>query len=204
MSLQSSVVSLVSHDFILASASPRRIDLLKLIGIMPSAIIPADIDETPLPRELPTVYAQRIARSKAEKIAAQHAGSIILAADTVVALGRRILPKAEDEATALQCLKLLSGRRHMVMTAVCVIDVQGKLHEKLARTVVRFSRLTEVDIAAYVATKDWQGKAGGYGIQGAAAAFIPFISGSHSNVVGLPLHETAKLLQRVGLKAIQA
>ncbi|OYW13271.1 MAG: hypothetical protein B7X02_02545 [Rhodospirillales bacterium 12-54-5] len=137
-----------------------------------------------------------MARAKAMAIAAQHPGQRILAADTVVALGRRILPKAEDEATAKDCLSLLSGRRHTVMTAVCIIDAQGKSYEALVRTAVKFNRLTDTQIASYLASNEWHGKAGGYAIQGLAVSFIPFISGSHSNVVGLPLFETAKLLQR--------
>jgi septum formation protein len=179
---------------ILASASPRRVQLLAMLGITPAAIVPADIDETPLTGELPKDYAQRVAEGKARKVAAEHAGSIILSADTVVALGRRILGKAEDEATARQYLELMSGRRHRVMTCVCVIDATSKLRSKTATTIVRFSRLTPAMIEEYIASNEWQGKAGGYAIQGKAAAFIPFISGSHSNVVGLPLHETAQLL----------
>jgi septum formation protein len=181
-------------SLILASASPRRVELLKLLGITPESIIPADIDETPLPRELPVAYVQRIARGKAQKIAAQQPGKRILSADTVVACGSRILPKAEDEATARECLKILSGRRHRVMTAVCVIDETGRLRESMATTVVKFSRLTQDEIERYIASGEWNGKAGGYAIQGMAAGFIPFISGSHSNVVGLPLYEAARLI----------
>jgi septum formation protein len=179
---------------ILASASPRRVQLLAMLGITPAAIVPADIDETPLTGELPKDYAQRVAEGKAHKVAAEHKGSTILSADTVVALGRRILGKAEDEAAARQYLALMSGRRHRVMTCVCVIDATGKLRSKTATTMVRFSCLTPAMIEEYIASNEWQGKAGGYAIQGKAAAFIPFISGSHSNVVGLPLHETAQLL----------
>lgn len=180
--------------FILASASPRRLQLLALIGHSPAAVIAADIDETPRRDELPAIYAARVAREKAQKIAALHPGQRILAADTVVAMGRRSLPKAEDETTARQCLTRLSGRRHTVLTAVCLIDATGHRREVLVSTRVRFARLSPQQIEAYIATGDWQGKAGGYAIQGPAAAFIPFISGSHSNVVGLPLHETARLL----------
>lgn len=179
---------------ILASASPRRVQLLQLLGITPEAIIPADIDETPLRGELPKPYVQRVARGKAMAVATLHPGKRILSADTVVAMGRRILPKAEDEATARECLRLLSGRRHRVMTAVCLVEADGRVRETLSTTVVRFARLTSRDVDAYIATGDWNGKAGGYAIQGPAAAFIPFISGSHSNVVGLPLHETSVLL----------
>lgn len=181
------------RPFILASASPRRVELLRLLGLTPAHILPADIDETPLRNELPVAYVQRVARGKALAIAASHPAERILSADTVVAMGRRILPKAEDEATARQCLTLLSGRRHRVMTAVCVIE-NGACREAMATTIVKFARLSTKDIEDYIASGEWNGKAGGYGIQGRAAAFIPFISGSHSNVVGLPLSETARLL----------
>lgn len=181
-------------NIILASASPRRVQLLAMLGITPASIIPADIDETPLAGELPLAYARRVAEGKARAIAAMHQGQPILSADTVVALGRRILPKAEDEATTRACLALLSGRRHRVITCVCVMDAAGRLRSKTVTTMVRFSRLTPAMIEDYIASNEWHGKAGGYAIQGKAAAFIPFISGSHSNVVGLPLHETAQLL----------
>lgn len=181
---------------ILASASPRRVQLLAQLGITPSAIIPAEIDETPHKGEAPLAYVQRIAQSKARTVAALHPAQTILSADTVVALGRRILPKAEDEQTARTCMELLSGRRHRVMTCVCIIDETGKLRSKTVTTIVRFSRITPTMLDAYIAAGDWHGKAGGYAIQGRAAAFIPFISGSHSNVVGLPLFETAALLRQ--------
>lgn len=181
---------------ILASASPRRVQLLAQLGITPDTIIPADIDETPLPHELPLAYVRRVAEGKAKKIAEHHAGEFILSADTVVALGRRILPKAEDEATARECLALLSGRRHRVMTCVCIIDAAGKLRSKTVTTIVRCSRITAAMVDDYIASGEWNGKAGGYAIQGKAAAFIPFISGSHSNVMGLPLFETAQLLRQ--------
>ena len=179
---------------ILASASPRRVQLLAQLGIVPDTIIPADIDETPLPREVPLIYVARVAEGKAKKIAEQHHGERILSADTVVALGRRILPKAEDEATARACLRALSGRRHRVMTCVCVIDETGKLRSRTVTTIVRCSQITQAMEDAYIASGEWNGKAGGYAIQGQAASFIPFISGSHSNVMGLPLFETAQLL----------
>lgn len=183
-----------STPLILASASPRRVQLLAQLGITPAAIIPADIDETPHPNETPLAYVARIASAKALAVVAGQNGRMILAADTVVALGRRILPKAEDEAAARRCLQLLSGRRHRVMTCVCVIDSAGMLRSKTVTTIVKFSQLTPAIIDAYIASGEWQGKAGGYAIQGLAASFIPFISGSHSNVVGLPLYETARLL----------
>ncbi len=180
--------------FILASASPRRVALLAQLGITPDTIIPADIDETPRKGELPAAYVQRVARGKAEAVARSQPDAKVLGADTVVAMGRRILPKAEDEATARECLRLLSGRRHRVMTAVCVIT-GGQYREATATTIVKFARLTPADMDAYIASGEWEGKAGGYAIQGRAGAFIPFISGSHSNVVGLPLAETARLLR---------
>lgn len=183
-------------QLILASASPRRLQLLSLIGIIPSQVVPADIDETPLKDELPLAYARRVAEGKARKVAAAHSGQIILAADTVVALGRRILGKTEDAATARRYLVRMSGRRHRVITCVCVIDAAGKLRSKTVTTIVRFAPLTEVMIEDYIASGEWEGKAGGYAIQGRAAAFTAFISGSHSNVVGLPLYETARLLRQ--------
>lgn len=185
----------MTAPFILASASPRRVQLLAMLGITPAQIVPADIDETPLPRELPAGYARRIAAAKAAKVAALHPDACVLAADTVVAMGRRILPKAEDEATARACLKLLSSRRHKVLTGVCVME-GGKAREALVTSVVKFRRLSAADIDGYIASGEWEGKAGGYAIQGRAAMFIPFLSGSHSNVVGLPLYETARLLGR--------
>lgn len=184
--------------FILASNSPRRLQLLKQIGLTPASVIAADIDESPHKNEIPTDYAARIAAAKAEKIARLHPEAIILAADTVVALGRRILPKAEDEKTATSCLQLLNGRRHRVLTAV-TIHANGKPRHALVTTVVRMNRLTPKEIAGYIASNEWHGKAGGYAIQGIAETFIPFIGGSFSNVVGLPLSETAKLLAQAGV-----
>jgi septum formation protein len=181
---------------ILASASPRRLDLLARIGVVPDAVIPAEIDETPLKGELPHRHAERLAAEKAAAIAVP--GSLVLAADTVVAAGRRILPKAEDEATARQCLKLLSGRRHRVHSAVTLIDGEGKARHRLSTTIVTFKQLTAREIDAYLATGEWQGKAGGYAIQGSAEAFVRFLAGSHSGVVGLPLFETRALLIAAG------
>lgn len=186
--------------FILASASPRRLQLLKQAGLTPAQVLAADIDETPQKNELPVAYAARLSAEKAAKIAQAHPEAVILAADTVVALGRRILPKAEDEATATKCLSLLNGRRHRVHTSITVI-AHGKARHTLVTTQVKMSRLTSKDIAAYVATSEWHGKAGGYGIQGIAETFIPWIGGSYSNVVGLPLAETCKLLAHAGIKA---
>jgi septum formation protein len=179
---------------ILASASPRRLALLAQIGMVPQAVAAADLDEAPLTRELPRALAQRLARAKATAVAASHPHARVLGADTVVGLGRRILPKAETEAEARQCLELLSGRRHRVLTGVCLVLPDGRVRERLGDTVVAFKRLTPTEIAAYLDSGEWQGKAGGYAIQGRAAAFIRFLAGSHSNVVGLPLYETAQLL----------
>lgn len=184
--------------FILASASPRRQDLLAQIGIFPDKVAPADIDETPHKRELPADYAKRIAREKALAVAERHPGSFILAADTVVAVGRRILPKAEQEQQARDCLNLLSGRRHIVMGGHVLVTPEGQLRERLVKTAVIFKRLHPSEIQAYIDSEDWHGKAGGYAIQGGAAAFIPAINGSYTNVVGLSLPETRALLVGCG------
>jgi septum formation protein len=181
---------------VLASASPRRVELLRQMGIEPAAIDPAAVVEASRPRELPAALARRLAQAKAAAVAARHGGAFVLAADTVVALGRRILPKAETEAEARHCLGLLSGRRHRVLTAVCLIAPDGRQAERLVTTTVRFKRLEAAEIDAYVASGEWRGKAGGYAIQGRAAAFVPWIGGSHSNVVGLPLFETLALLRQ--------
>ncbi len=179
----------------LASGSPRRLALLAQIGLVPDRIAPADIDETPLRDETPRLLAQRLARAKAAL--PQH-GAFVLAADTVVAVGRRVLPKAEDAATARRCLALLSGRRHRVLTAVVVAAPDGRRAERLCESVVGFARLTARQLDAYVAGGEWHGKAGGYAIQGSAAVYIRFLSGSYSGVVGLPLFETAQLLRGLG------
>jgi septum formation protein len=181
---------------VLASASPRRLDLLAQIGIVPDRVVSTDIDETPLPGELPRLHAQRLARAKAA--AATVPGCFVLAADTVVGAGRRILPKAETEADVRRCLALLSGRRHRVTTGVVLVAPDGRRGERLVQSVVGLARLTERQIAAYLAGGEWRGKAGGYAIQGQAAAFVRFLSGSYSNVVGLPLFETAQLLRGLG------
>ncbi len=183
---------------VLASASPRRLALLRQLGIEPDAIAPAALDEAPHPRELPAGYVRRVARDKAAAVAPQHGDAFVLAADTVVALGRRILPKAEDEATARDCLRRLSGRRHRVLGAVVVVAPNGRRAERLVATAVTFKRLTAAEIEAYVANGEWRGKAGGYAIQGRAAAFIPRINGSYPNVVGLPLVEALALLTGLG------
>jgi septum formation protein len=181
---------------VLASASPRRRDLLAQIGITPDRIVSPEIDETPLRDEAPRLCALRLARAKAASVDAP--GCLVLAADTVVAAGRRLLPKAETEAQARACLTLLSGRRHRVFSAVVLRTPDGRRTERIASSIVAFARLTAPQIDAYLASGEWQGKAGGYAIQGRAAAFIRFLSGSHSNVVGLPLFETAQLLRGAG------
>jgi len=183
---------------VLASASPRRLALLAQIGITPDRVIAPEIDETPLRDELPRQHAQRLARAKAAAITAP--GCYVLAADTVVAVGRRILPKALSEQDARHCLALLSGRRHRVMTAVVLRAPDGRGGERLVQSVVGIARLSERQIEDYLAGDEWLGKAGGYAIQGRAAAFVSFLSGSHSNVVGLPLFETASLLRGLGWK----
>ena len=179
---------------VLASASPRRLELLRQIGIVPDHVEPADIDETPRPRELPADHVVRLAEAKACAVRPRHPDAFILAADTVVARGRRILPKAEDEATARACLTLLSGRRHRVYGGIALLTPGGDLAIRRVVSQVTFKRLSDQELAAYLASGEWHGKAGGYAIQGHAAALIPWIAGSYSNVVGLPLYETAQLL----------
>ena len=183
-------------SLVLASASPRRRELLARLGIEPARVVHADIDETPHKRELPRDYALRMAREKA--LAAADPAAHVLAGDTVVAVGRRILPKAEDEATARRCLALLSGRRHRVLSAVALLAPDGVLRERLNETQVRFKHLSEEEIRAYVAGGEWHGKAGGYAIQGSAEGLIAWLGGSHSGVVGLPLFETRALLKSAG------
>lgn len=181
---------------ILASASPRRRELLARLGIEPARVVHADIDEAPHKTELPRDYALRMAREKAR--AAADPAAHVLAGDTVVAVGRRILPKAEDEVTARKCLALLSGRRHRVLSAVVLLAPDGSLRERLSETQVRFKRLSDDEIRAYLAGGEWHGKAGGYAIQGSAEGLIAWIGGSHSGVVGLPLFETRALLKAAG------
>ena len=189
---------------ILASASPRRRDLLAQIGIVPDEIIPADIDETPHSGELPRVFAARLSGEKCRAIAGGMAGAdaLILAADTVVAAGRRILDKPDTEAAARAHLRLLSGRRHTVITAMAAIRcADGRAWSRVVTTQVRFKSLSEAEIDAYIASDEWRGKAGGYAIQGRAARFVPWIGGSYTNVVGLPLTETAGMLEAAGYSA---
>jgi septum formation protein len=183
---------------VLASASPRRLALLAQIGITPDDVFSRQVDEARLPGETPRRMVQRLARAKAEAGAKAFAGSFVLAADTVVAVGRRVLPKAGTEAEAGACLDLLSGRRHRVLSAVVLLAPGGRRAERLVQSVVAFARLTAEQKAAYLGTGEWRGKAGGYAIQGRAAAFVRFLSGSYSGVVGLPLFETAQLLRGAG------
>jgi septum formation protein len=183
---------------VLASASPRRLDLLARLGIVPARVIATDIDETPGSREVPRPHAARMALAKAEAAAARAPDALVLAADTVVGVGRRILPKAETEAQARDCLALISGRRHRVLTAVVLALPDGRRLKRVVESAVTFQRLTGQQVDAYLAGGEWRGKAGGYAIQGQAEAFIRFLSGSHSNVVGLPLFETAQLLRGIG------
>ncbi len=183
---------------VLGSASPRRLELLASLGIVPGRVAPADIDETPRKGELPRPYVIRMAREKALAVSCA-LDEVVLAADTTVCLGRRILGKPGDEAEAAAFLRLMSGRRHHVITAVAVRRGE-RLWERAVDTVLKMKRLTEGEIAGYVASGEWRGKAGGYGIQGRAAAFLPWIQGSYSAVVGLPLAETAALLSAAGVR----
>ena len=180
---------------VLASASPRRLDLLRQVGLEPAEIDPADLDETPAVRELPRAYALRMARSKLAVVVPRHPGAVVLAADSVVVCSRRILPKAETETEARVCLGRLSGRRHRVLGAVAVGFPDGTMRARLVETVVRFKRLEPAELDDYLRSGEWRGKAGGYAIQGRAARFVDFLSGSYSNVVGLPLFETVQLLK---------
>ncbi len=188
---------------VLASASPRRLDLLQQVGIVPDVVAPADLDETPGATELPRVYAERLAAEKASAVAANHEDAFVLAADTVVACGRRILPKAETQEEARTCLDLLSGRAHRVYTGISLVKGDTKI-TKSVMTRVQVARLSDAELDAYLASGEWQGKAGGYAIQGLAAAFIRGLNGSYSNVVGLPLHETVNLLKGSGFPLYQA
>lgn len=210
----------VQYKLVLASGSPRRIELLAQAAIEPDHIHPTDIDETPQRAEHPRSLARRLSREKAEKAAKQlrpdkerdkdsdeaigkdgnkdYASSFILSADTVVAIGRRILPKAELEDEARDCLRLLSGRSHKVFTGICLILPNGDIRQTLVETRIRFQNLTKSQIDHYLASGEWRGKAGGYAIQGLAGSFVVRLVGSYSNVVGLPLHETINLLQSAG------
>jgi septum formation protein len=190
--------------FVLASGSPRRVQLINQAGIEPDSLRPTDIDETPQRGELPRACANRLARAKAEaalelvRVDEELQGAYILSADTVVAVGRRILPKAELLDEAAQCLRLLSGRNHRVHTAICLVTPKETFRQRLVETKVRFKRLSDEDIEAYLASGEWRGKAGGYAAQGIAGAFMVKIVGSYSNIVGLPLYETTTLLAGEG------
>ena len=183
---------------VLASASPRRLELLAQIGLVPDLIDPAEIDETPQPGETARLLALRLARAKAAAVAQRSPNAFVLAADTVVAVGRRLLGKPDDAADAARMLALLSGRAHRVLTAVAVAAPGGRMAARLSETRVRFKRLTGAEIDAYLASDEWAGKAGGYGVQGRAGAFVIDLNGSYTGVVGLPLYETRALLAGLG------
>lgn len=189
-------------QLILASASPRRLDLLKQIGITPAKIIPADIDETAHKNELPRALALRLSQEKCAAIP-HHNGHFILAADTVVAVGRRVLPKGETESDATHCLDLLSGRSHRVITGFTLRTPDGKTKSRTVSTRVTFKNLTTTEKAEYIASREWHGKAGAYGIQGLADGFVTGINGSYSNIVGLPLYEFRSMLSGVGFFTAQ-
>jgi septum formation protein len=186
---------------VLASASPRRLELLRQIGLSPDRVEPADIDETPLRDETPRLAAARLARAKAETARTRAPGAFVVAADTIVAVGRRILPKAETAEQARACLALLSGRAHRVMTAVAAAGPDGRIAVRLSETRVRFKRLTRAETEGYVAGGEWRGKAGGYAIQGVAGGFVTALQGSYTGVVGLPLYETRCVLEGLGWRA---
>ena len=183
---------------VLASASPRRLDLLARIGVVPDAVLPADIDESVPAGELPRDHALRLAREKAAATAANETDALVLAADTVVAVGRRILPKVEDEATLRACMRLLSGRRHRVLTGVALAAPGAAIRERLGETIISMKRLSDEEIDYYASHGEWRGKAGGYALQGYGEVYVRHIAGSYSNVVGLPLAETRLLLKAAG------
>ena len=187
-----------SPKFILASQSPRRLSLLAQIGVTPDTVSPADINEDPIEGEIPRDHALRLAQEKAAKVAGDNPDNVILAADTVVGVGRRILPKAETLDQAKYCLNLLSGRGHRVFTAVALIKADGDMISRVVETRLTMKRLSSVELKSYLDSGEWEGKAGGYGIQGMAEAYISKLIGSYSNVVGLPLFETRNLLQGAG------
>jgi septum formation protein len=185
---------------VLASASPRRLELLRQIGLEPDHVEPAELDETPLRKETPRGLATRLAAAKAAAVGALHPAAFVLAADTVVAVGTRVLPKVETEAEGRACLALLSGRAHRVLTGLCVIGADGRRAARLVESRVTFKRLTDAELAAYLASGEGIGKAGGYAIQGRAGAFVTALQGSYSAIVGLPLYETASLLRGLGYR----
>ena len=188
---------------VLASASPRRLALLAQIALSPEVVDPADLDETPKPRELPAPHALRLAAAKARAVASRHRGAFVLGADTVVACGRRILPQPADEDSARACLELLSGRKHRVHGGIALVTPDGRLAMRHVESTVTFKRLAHAEIEDYVAAGEWRRKAGGYAIQGLAARFVRALGGSYSNVVGLPLFETAQLLAGHGYAPAQ-
>jgi septum formation protein len=183
---------------ILASASPRRLDLLARIGVIPDAVIPADVDESVPKSELPRQHAQRLAREKAQAVATNEPDALVLAADTVVAVGRRILPKVDDEDTLRACMRLLSGRRHRVLTAVALAIPGKPIRARLVETMIAMKRISPEEIEYYASHGEWRGKAGGYALQGYGEVYVRHIAGSYSNVVGLPLAETRVLLKSAG------
>ena len=185
---------------VLASASPRRLDLLRQIGLTPDTIDAAELDETPLADETPRRLALRLAEAKAAVVADRQPGAFVLAADTVVTVGRRVLPKAESAAEVAACLKLLSGRAHQVLTGIAVATPAGRVVSRLVETRVRFKRLSAADLSTYLAAGEGVGKAGGYAIQGLAGAMVIALQGSYSSVVGLPLYETSNLLEGLGYR----
>ena len=191
---------MTAPPLVLASVSPRRLELLRQVGLVPDRIDPADIDEAPRLGELPPAHALRLAEEKVRTVMPRHPGAYILAADTVVACGRRILSKTEDEASARRCLELLSGRRHRVHGGIALASPDGRLVSGRVDSQVAFKRLSETEMTAYLRSGEWLGKAGGYAIQGRAAALIRWVSGSYSNVVGLPIFETVQLLAGRGYR----
>ena len=197
--LSHAMLSQAIPRFILASASPRRLELLARLGIAPHAVDPADIDESVKKGERPEPHVARLSSEKAAVVSARHAGAVVLAADTLVAVGRRILPKAEDEATARECLRLLSGRRHQVLTAMTIIDAQGVARHRLSRSTVRVAQLRPADVEHYIASEEWCGKAGGYAIQGRFEAHIAWMEGSFSGIMGLPLFDARAMLTTAGI-----
>nr|WP_205480168.1 nucleoside triphosphate pyrophosphatase [Sphingomonas arenae] len=188
----------MSTRLVLASASPRRLDLLARIGVVPDAVLPADIDESVPPGELPKVHALRLAEEKAKAVARMKPDALVLAADTVVAVGRRILPKVEDEPTLRRCMALLSARRHRVMTGVALAAPGQPLRSRVVETAIAMKRLSPEEIDYYASHGEWRGKAGGYALQGYGEVYVRHIAGSYSNVVGLPLAETRHLLKAAG------
>jgi septum formation protein len=199
--VQINALTRAPQRLVLASASPRRLDLMRQIGLAPDAVIGAEIDETQRPKETPRQLAIRLAAEKAARVAEAEGGAFVLAADTVVAVGRRVLPKVEDAAEGRRCLELLSGRAHRVLTGVAVTAPGGRRAARLVETRVRFKRLTPAEIGDYLESGEGQGKAGGYAIQGRAGAFVIELQGSYSGVVGLPLYETLGLLVGLGYRA---